>query len=113
MFLGGIASAFEDGSVAQTLTIPVGMSTLSFALEIPSCDGFGVDTFQVSIDGSVVYSTDDLDPACGVVGYTTKTIDITAFADGGTHTLKFEGITDSFFAPTNFMVDTTSLTVCL
>lgn len=112
VWIGGIAGSSESASVGQTVTIPPGVATLSFEFEIPSCDGFGFDTFGVSMDNVPLYSTDDLDPACGNVGYKLIQIDVSQFADGGQHTLSVSGSTDSFFTPTNFMVDNVQLIAC-
>ena len=101
-WFGGIA-AFEEGSMSQTLTIPTGANTLSFWIEAIVCNS-PVDFMEVLIDGNQVYLIDGSSPLCGSLGYTQQTVDISAYADGGNHTLEFHSITSSG-GVTNFFVD--------
>jgi len=109
-WFGGI-STFEEGSVSQNVTMPVGIATLTFWLEQIVCDS-GADYLEVLIDGTQVFVTDGSSPLCGNLGYTQQTVDVTAFADGGTHTLEFHS---EIFAVneggSNFFVDDVSLLV--
>ena len=45
------------------------------------------------IDGTEIWRTDGTDPACGVLGYRLVTVDVSDFADGGTHEIMFDSIT--------------------
>jgi hypothetical protein len=113
LWLGGIDN--EDASVSQTLTIPaVPTADLRFWLEIPVADSYPVggpfDFFEVRMDGVLLYSTNDDDPAANVLGYTLRTVNVATFADGGGHTLQFSGSFDSS-GITNFFVDDVSLMV--
>ncbi len=110
-WFGGIAGAWEQGTVSQTLTIPVGTATLSFWLEMPSCESSN-DWFQVFIDSNLIFYRDGADPACGAIGYVKHTLDVSAYADGYSHTLQFHGDTYSFTVATNFFVDDASLLSC-
>ncbi len=110
-WFGGIAT-YEEGSVSQIVTIPTGTPTLSFWLEIPiACDSTA-DYLEVSIDGTQVYLVDGTSAACGVVGYALQTVDLSAYADGGSHTLEFHS---EIFATngtgTNFFVDDVAIDV--
>jgi hypothetical protein len=102
----GVETAF----VEQNVTIPVATSAeLSFWLEIPAADPSGRDTFLVSLDGVVLFFTDNYDANAGMIGYRQHTLDISAFADGSAHSLRFYGeSTPSGTGVTNFFVDDVS-----
>ncbi len=86
-WFGGFAG-IEDSSVSQSFTIPASVTTLKFDFEIPLCDS-PADYLKVLIDGNEELAIDGTDPACGVIGYMVKTVDISAYADGAAHTLEF------------------------
>ncbi len=111
-WFGGI-NATEMAAVSQSVTLPAGTSaTLTFWLEINACDTTTTDTFAVLVDGLTVFATDNLDPGCGFVGYVLRTVDISSFADGGSHTLSFEGSFTAGAATTNFFLDDVAISVC-
>ncbi len=107
-WFGGIG-AFEAGSVSQMVTIPAGTASLQFFLEVNACDS-ATDYMEAQIDGMMVFRVQGDDPSCGNVGYVMQTVDVSAFADGGTHTLTF---TSEIFANngggSNFFVDDVAL----
>jgi len=111
-WFGGV-SASEVGSVCQSITVPAGVAslTLSFDLETIICDNPS-DFMEVNIDGTQVFFVDGSAASCGVLGYTTQTIDLLAagIADGATYTLCFES---EIFAlnggGSNFFVDNIQL----
>ncbi len=121
---GYLAPVFGFGTeisiVSQTLVIPVGTATLEWRMAMPNCDvGFTVeDYFGIRIDGTtVVYLTDTLsDPSCGSSVYQLRSVNLSAFADGGTHSIEI--ITDQYFDDfistdvTNVFVDDVVLTSC-
>jgi cysteine-rich repeat protein len=89
VWFGGIIDpAIEQGSMAQTLTIPAGAAVLTFDLELPACDS-AADYMDVRIDDQVVYSVNGEDAACQSFVYQTREVDISAFADGAAHELEF------------------------
>ncbi|HSM10216.1 MAG TPA: M4 family metallopeptidase, partial [Lysobacter sp.] len=81
VWFGGIVDqvTVEQGSMAQTLTIPPGATVLTFDLELPACDT-AADYMDVRIDDQVVYSVNGGDAACDLLGYQTREVDISAFA---------------------------------
>jgi uncharacterized repeat protein (TIGR01451 family) len=108
-WFGGIA-AYEEGSVSQSVTIPNGTATLSFYLEMPVVCAAAADYMEVLIDGNQVFLVDGTSALCGVVGYSLQTVDISAYADGGSHTLEFHS--EIFGAgTTNFFVDDITIDV--
>ena len=107
-WFGGI-SASEIGTITQAITIPAGTATLEFWTELPVCDS-AADFMEARIDGTMVYRVQGDDAACGVIGYVMQTVDVSAYADGGTHTLEF---TSEVFAnnggTSNFFLDDVAL----
>jgi hypothetical protein len=111
-WFGGIDTA-EMALVRQSLVIPAGTAILTFWLEVLVCDPVGSDVFMVRIDGQTVFSATNTDPACNQIGYVQKTIDVTAFANGDSHTLEFLGVFDGGGSGfTDFMVDDVRLESC-
>ncbi|MEZ4663297.1 MAG: M4 family metallopeptidase [Caldilineaceae bacterium] len=102
-WLGGVAGAYEAGGVTQTVTIPAGASVLSFYLMQPACDS-SADYLAAQIDGEALFVIDGTSPNCGIFSYALQEVDISAYADGGAHTLAFvsetfsaNGLDSSFF----------------
>ncbi len=111
-WFGGIGAS-EVGSVCQSITVPAGLAslTLSFDLETIICDNPS-DFMEVTIDGTQVFFVDGSAASCGVLGYTTQTIDLLAagIAEGATYTLCFESeIFALNGAGSNFFVDNIQL----
>jgi hypothetical protein len=112
LWFGGIDTG-ETAYVRQSLVIPPGAATLTFWLEVLVCDTVGSDVFTVRIDGQTVFTATNTDPACNQIGYVQKTIDVSAFANGGSHTLEFRGVFgDGGTGFTDFMVDDVRLEAC-
>jgi hypothetical protein len=114
-FFGGI-DANETGVVSQVLTIPnTGLATLTFWLEIPACDATGgTDTFTVTMDGNTLFSANQTHVDCNLIGYKQKSVNINAYANGGSHTLTFTGVfSSSGNDVTNFMVDDVAVNSCI
>jgi len=112
-WFGGISDQ-EEGSVGQTVTIPTGaMATLSFYLEMSSCDD-PIDYLEVTVDGTQVFNVNGGDAACGTVGYALKTIDLSAYANNASHTIVFHSeVFGNSGGTTNFFVDDITLaTTC-
>jgi uncharacterized repeat protein (TIGR01451 family) len=105
-WFGGIA-AFEEGSVSQDVVLSEGVTEMTFWIETIVCAS-AADFMEVLIDGNQVYMIDGSSPLCGQLGYTQQAADISAFADGGTHTLEFHSIIFGS-GTTNFFVDDISI----
>lgn len=105
-WFGGAPSP-EFGSLDQTLTIPSGYATLRFYLWI-GWVGNGADYLRVLMDGNQVFHVFATAP--GYASYQPVTLDVTPYANGGVHTLRFEGL-QSTSAVTNMSVDDISLDV--
>jgi cysteine-rich repeat protein len=95
----------EEASLSQSVTIPATATELTFALEASACDS-AADYLEVLIDGNQEFLVTGSDPACGTLGYATRSVDITAYADGGSHDLVFHAETfANNLDVTNFFVD--------
>jgi hypothetical protein len=115
-WFGGIA-AYENATMSQSVTIGnSGAASLSFWVEQFVCSGDASDYLEVNIDGNQVWVTDATDPACGVLGYRQVTIDVSAYADGGAHTLEFNsevfGTGNTNFFVDDVVLDDGSAVVC-
>jgi Zn-dependent metalloprotease len=106
-WFGGIAAA-EQGSVDQDVTIPTGTATLSFWLLMGATPGAS-GSLEVSLDSTPIFTVTQDDVADYDV-YTQVTIDVSAFADGGVHTLLFNG-EEGAGATLNFFVDDVAIDV--
>ncbi|MBK9119984.1 MAG: hypothetical protein IPM18_10365 [Phycisphaerales bacterium] len=111
-WFGGIEGVSETGSLEQVVTIPAQPpALLTFYLQIPNASGNGVDFFTASIDGNVVFSALESD-APSYAEYTLVTVDVSAYANGGTHTLRFDSTTTGT-GLTNFFLDNVALGVVI
>ncbi len=112
-WFGGCGSSCtlpEVGTVDQTIVVPSSSSaTLELYLWIGAASGDGTDYFKVKMDGNVVFTAleNDLTYAGG---YTLVSINVSSYANGGSHVLRLEGVQNTATA-TNFNVDDVSLTV--
>ncbi len=105
-WFGGVAAP-EVGSVSQSVTIPAG-STLTFWFEAPVCANT-TDFVRAQIDGTTVWEATGADASCNTVGYSQRSADISAFADGGVHTLTFTSTISGNPSGTNFFIDDISI----
>ncbi len=103
-WFGGI-STYEEGSVSQTVTLTPGTATLTFWTEAIVCDS-AADYLEVLVDGTQEFIMTGADPTCGSLGYVEQTVNLDAYADGGTHTIEFHSeIFANNGGGTNFFVD--------
>jgi hypothetical protein len=108
---GGTTGTPETASLQQTVVIDQGKAWLTFFLWNPESSGNGTDALRVRVDGTQVVSI----PAGNslyAAGYTRVVVDLTAYADGGSHVIRFETSTSGTPAASKFFVDDVSLTIC-
>lgn len=107
-WFGGSAQ-LEIGSLTQEVTIPTGQATLTFWLDITLANGGGQDFLTVSIDEVELFTVFDSEIG-SYHPWTEVTLDVSAFADGGSHLLAFDSTT---LGPqmTNFFLDAVAITV--
>jgi hypothetical protein len=106
-WFGGTTSA-EVGYVEQNVTVPASLgATLNFYI----WNGSYADTsayFRCLMDGDVLLTVVSGDPAY-TGGYTLVSVDITAYADGGSHLLRFDSTKGSGLSY-NLCLDDVSMT---
>ncbi len=105
-WFGGIA-AYEAGSVSQSAVFASGMNTLTFIFELPVASGDAGDYLNLSVDGNVLWTA--LGSDATFVGYQSVSVDVSAFADGGAHTVSFDSEVFGNGGLTNFFVDDVAL----
>lgn len=107
-WFGGV-KPYQQGSLSQTIGIPTTATELTFDLEVPVCDS-PQDYLDVLIDGNPELRIDGTDPRCGQDGYVSQSVDISAYADGGSHDLEFFSETFSMNGSvSNFFVDVVAI----
>ncbi|MGK2924644.1 MAG: DUF4215 domain-containing protein [Lysobacterales bacterium] len=109
VWLGGVQLPDQEGSVSQSVVIPTYVTNLRFELEIPRCDS-PADYVEVLIDDNREFLVTGASPLCGKAGYTTQTVDISEYADGGSHVIEFHSETfANNGAQSNFFIDAVAL----
>jgi len=113
-WFGGIA-AFEEASVEQSIVIPTGATMLDFAYEHPVASGNGADFLNVEIDGNVELNIIE---GGASIGYSLVQVDVSAYADGGLHTLRFDSVctgtgTSNFFVDDVFLQGASPCETCV
>ena len=99
----GGATQPDIAHLIQEVTIPAGAGPLIFWLNITAASGNGVDTMYFAIDDIELFRVLESDMP-DYTGWTEVEIDITAFADGAAHVIKFaSSVTGPFRS--NFYVD--------
>ena len=103
--LGGSRGPDHESSVSQSVVIPATVTDLTFDFEASKCDSAS-DYVEVLIDGAQELLIDGSSQLCGIVGYATQSVDISTYADGGTHDLEFHSATFSNNGSfSNFFID--------
>ena len=102
-WFGGISGVVEEGTLTQQATIPAAPSVaLSFYLRMPSVGTTGY--LKVLVDDEQLFIVTEADSA-RYGSYTKVYVDISAKADGGLHTIKFDSRTDAGSGVLNILVD--------
>ena len=103
----GGSSTGDSGYVSQVVTILPGTAEMTFYVEQYVCGAAGASNYlALKVDGTEIWRTDGLGSACGVLGYRLVTVDVSDFADGDTHEIKFDSVTVD---GANFFVDDVEL----
>lgn len=98
-WFGGIGSAVEDSTLEQDVTIPSGTQYLNFYLEIfftidqNNPTDIATGYLRVLVDGTNLFEVTHNDQSTYSV-YRAVSIDISAYADGSSHTLRFVSHTE-------------------
>jgi len=110
-WLGGTTAA-EAGSVQQVGEIAAGFNTLTFYVWWSSSLGAPPDplaTFNVKMDGNTIFSLTPATAGAYNAGYRHASVDISAYADGNSHTLRFESSNAAAVSATNIHLDDVKL----
>jgi hypothetical protein len=94
-WMGG-SSSLENATATQTVMIPSGGTRfLNFYLWVGSVAG-NASNMDVKVDSDVVESYPE--PAAAEAGYTLRSVDVSAYADGASHTVGFSysGISSNY-----------------
>ena len=103
----GGSNTGDTGYVSQSVTLLPGTAELSFYVEQEYCGNAGASNYlALKIDDTEVWRTNGSDPACGELGYRLVTVDVSDFADGDSHLIKFESVTVDL---SNFFLDDVEL----
>lgn len=102
-WFGGIAAA-ETSTLSQSVVIPAGVPRhLNFFLRRGFVSAPFDAELRVKIDGTTVRTLDE--PAIAEPGYLGRTVDLSAFANGASHSIQFEYVNPSGSGKSNFVVD--------
>lgn len=107
-WFGGAGASAEAASVEQTGTIAAGPKVLNFYVWWSSSVSAPPDpaaTFDVKIDGNAIFSLTPATASAYNTEYTLASVDISAFADGGSHVLRFEASNAAAAGSTNVHLD--------
>ncbi|MFN0278096.1 MAG: dockerin type I repeat-containing protein [Pyrinomonadaceae bacterium] len=88
-WFGGIPLP-ETSALGQDVTIPTGTASLHFWMRIGTVTEPLTDVLNVKIDNIIVQSYPE--PPTAETVYTERVIDLSAFADGASHNIRFEYI---------------------
>ena len=106
-WFGGIDHAAESAGVAQTVTIPAGAPRfVNFWLFVGTVGGAGA-ALDVTVDGATVGSFPE--PAIPDGDYVARSVDVSAFADGGAHAIGFAYAQSANGGTTNYSLDDVTL----
>jgi len=107
-WFGGAGTAAEAASVQQSGFITIGPKLLTFYVWWSSSVATPPDpsaTFDVLIDGTPVFSLTPATAGAYNAGYTLASVDISTYADGNSHTLRFQSNNAAASGSTNIQLD--------
>lgn len=105
-WLGGAGGAAETTTASQSVVIPAGSERhLNYWLWIGSVGASGAQ-MSINVDGSPVDTI--AEPAEAELGYSQRTVDLSSFADGASHTIEFNYSTPAG-ANSNYNLDDVTL----
>lgn len=109
IWLGG-SNILEEGSASQSVIIPTAnYAKLSFHLKTPIVAANIDDFFHVLMDSTIVFNITSADSDTYKTEYKNVIIDISSFADGQSHLLKFFGHQTGTPRVTHYLVDDISI----
>ncbi len=110
----GVYGAWQGGApdattaLSQTATVPADATGLGFWLRVESEGQLDSDDWMtVSLDGNAVFAVNGSEQA-DYAGWTQIMLDVSAYGDGGAHTLHFDSYNDAR-SYTSFFIDDVAL----
>jgi hypothetical protein len=109
-FFGGINLA-ETSTLGQTVVFPLaGSLTLQFQMRVATVPANTPESLVLSVDGGPVHSF--VSPTLPESGYSLRQVDLTPFADGGSHSILFSYQNlPNFSEYATFFVDNVALVI--
>ncbi len=107
-WFGGAGTAAEAATLEQTGIITSGPKTLTFYVWWSSSVASPPDPaafFNVKIDGNTIFSLTPATASAYSTAYTLASVDISAYADGNNHLLRFESNNAASSGSTNIHLD--------
>ena len=87
VWFGGPATDPYNARIDQTVTIPSGVARLTYWYDASTVAAPFDALLTVEVDGQVL--RDHEEPSTADAGYAQQTVDVSGFADGGSHTVSF------------------------
>jgi hypothetical protein len=107
-FGGAGSNTAEDGYVSQAVTITSGIAKLKFWMFM---NGGGTGNFTVTLDSTVIFTVNQTMSPTYNTDYTLVTLDVSSFANGLQHVLKFAESDPATPGGFNVFVDDVSLSI--
>ncbi len=107
-WFGGFGNAVgHTGSLSQAVTIPAGAATLTYWFRNGAVTAPFDATLTVKVDGTTVKT--HTEAAVADAAYAQQTVDLTAFANGASHTLLFDYVNPTGGVSMNMTLDDVSI----
>jgi hypothetical protein len=102
----------EVNTLSQTVILPAGAEvTLRYQLWIALVTSPFTDTLEVRVDGVTQAIIDE--PGTDEFFYSPETVDLSAYADGGAHTIQFRYRSPAFGGRADWHIDDVQVKICL
>ena len=103
---GGLEESNHTASISQTVVIPSGTASLTYWYRNSEVASPYTATLRVRVDGTTVQTNTETSTAQG--SYSQKTVNLSAYANGASHTISFE-YANVAFGRNRMLVDDVSL----
>lgn len=112
VWLGGSSAQPEIGSVEQNFSIPkANYAQLSFYLKMPAAAPNMSDYMHVEMDSLLIFQVTPADSSTYGFEFVKVSINVSSWADGNTHNLRFVCNQSTVNGITNFIIDDVSVSI--
>ena len=112
VWLGGSSAQPEIGSVEQNFSIPkANYAQLSFYLKMPAAAPNMSDYMHVEMDSLLIFQVTPADSSTYGFEFVKVSIDVSSWADGNTHNLRFVCNQSTVNGITNFIIDDVGISI--